>query len=56
MHAGNHMGIMTTFKKPTAEREWTGGIPRLKQQCSLAKECVRGLYTPTKEKWCYENV
>jgi hypothetical protein len=20
MHAGNHMGIMTTFKKPTAER------------------------------------
>src|SRR5262249_50513453 len=23
MHAGNHMGIMTTFKKPTAERPET---------------------------------
>jgi hypothetical protein len=25
MHAGNHMGIMTTFKKPTAER-WAEGV------------------------------
>jgi hypothetical protein len=28
MHAGNHMGIMTTFKKPTAESTSCRGLRR----------------------------
>ena len=48
MHAGNHMGIMTTFKKPTAERETPPGARRERgiRDMSCAQQGYRKIKRP----------